>query len=436
MQSKNTSIKFKKTFLAIGIILALSLTERTFADSTSDQLLELDQFLQDIDKGKVTSLPSGPVTENSDSKDKIKEEVSNKSTSEQTNQNISNIISETGKKENDKKSSEDKDEMLKALTNQNKEEDATKVVAPNVVQNKIHENDVKAYIKNKEELKAKIETSTNFSENDKNEDLDYIKEKARIIDEERKTREAEIARLAAIKYIIKSTSIPVNSYIFSVSFNNNAFFKVPLDKSIVDFKQYVLTDEQKAEISADSMPKNDYIKGYKNITDKEVSIDGQKSEKYELGVKYVIQVIDFDSVNNRIRIKIDANNNIQIAEVIETQNKLNTLEEKHYKILQNRMTSEIFWLSNVKGSQKAISLGDGQEIVIKLDNISKTNETLEYKIIDPTDGKKEESKQPVNTKTDDQIKQEEMQKEREKAELEKAEKEKQEKEKGFLGKFF
>jgi hypothetical protein len=468
MPSKNISKNFKKTFLAMGIILAFSITDTTFADNlSSDQLLELDQFLQDIDKGKVTSLPSAPASTaetkaSNPSTPSEKSPVSavaepeddnlpnnkmeagalpsdkkeDKAEEEKTDEKINNIISNTEKKESKKDASADKDAMMQVLINQEHDSADVNKVEPNIVKNDIHENDVKKYLETKEEFKNKVETSTKFSDTDLQEDIDYVKEKAKIIDDERKAREDELARLAAIKYIVKSESIPVNNYMFSLTFNSNRFFKEPTDKSIANFKQYVLTKKQKDEIAPESLPKNDYIKGYKNITDNEVTVIGEAPKLYEMGVKYIIQILDFDIENNRIRIKVDANNNLQIAEVISTKNKEDTLEEKHYKVLQNRSASETFWISNNKKASKVISLGDGQELVVRIDNITKTNEMLEYKVIDLTEGKSKDSTPPVEVKTPEQIKAEEAQKAKEKEAADKAEKEKQEKEKGFFGKFF
>lgn len=470
MPSKNMSKNFKKTFLAMGIIIAFSISDTTFADNlSSDQLLELDQFLQDIDKGKVTSLPSGP-TDTSATKtsatptksvstptptpipvvDKDDSDLPNKMEAgalpsdkqeakkeeEKTDEKVNNIISKTEKQESKKDTSADKDAMMQVLINQDEDNSNVDKVEPSIAKHDATENDVKNYLKTKEDFKNKIETSTKFSDSDLVEDIDYVKEKAKIIDDERKAREDELARLAAIKYIVKSESIPVNNYVFSMSFNSNRFFKEPTDKSTANFKQYLLTTKQKDEIAPESLPKNDYIKGYKNITDKEVSISGESPKTYEMGTKYIIQILDFDIENNRIRVKVDANNNIQIAETISTQNKPETLEEKHYKVLQNRSASETFWIANSKKASKVISLGDGQELIVKIDNITKTNETIEYKVIDPTDGKAVANVPAVEVKTPEQIKAEEAQKAKEKEASDKAEKEKQDKEKGFFGKFF
>lgn len=465
MPSKNMSKNFKKTFLAMGIIIAFSISDTTFADNlSSDQLLELDQFLQDIDKGKVTSLPSGP-TETSATKNSVTTTppvstpnpvVDNEDNNlpnnkmeagalpsdkqdakeDKTDEKVNNIISKTEKQESKKDTSADKDAMMQVLINQDENNSNVDKVEPSIVKHDATENDVKNYLKTKEDFKNKIETSTKFSDSDLVEDIDYVKEKAKIIDDERKAREDELARLAAIKYIVKSESIPVNNYVFSMSFNSNRFFKETSDKSTANFKQYLLTEKQKDEIAPESLPKNDYIKGYKNITDKEVSISGESPKIYEMGTKYIIQILDFDLENNRIRVKVDANNNIQIAETISTQNKPETLEEKHYKILQNRSGSETFWIANSKKASKVIYLGDGQELIVKIDNITKTNETIEYKVIDPTNGKTAENVPAVEVKTPEQIKIEEAQKAKEKEASDKAEKEKQEKEKGFFGKFF
>lgn len=465
MPSKNMSKNFKKTFLAMGIIIAFSISDTTFADNlSSDQLLELDQFLQDIDKGKVTSLPSGP-TETSATKNSVTTTppvstpnpvVDNEDNNlpnnkmeagalpsdkqdakeDKTDEKVNNIISKTEKQESKKDTSADKDAMMQVLINQDENNSNVDKVEPSIVKHDATENDVKNYLKTKEEFKNKIETSTKFSDSDLVEDIDYVKEKAKIIDDERKAREDELARLAAIKYIVKSESIPVNNYVFSMSFNSNRFFKETSDKSTANFKQYLLTEKQKDEIAPESLPKNDYIKGYKNITDKEVSISGESPKIYEMGTKYIIQILDFDLENNRIRVKVDANNNIQIAETISTQNKPETLEEKHYKVLQNRSASETFWIANSKKASKVIYLGDGQELIVKIDNITKTNETIEYKVIDPTNGKTAENVPAVEVKTPEQIKIEEAQKAKEKEASDKAEKEKQEKEKGFFGKFF
>lgn len=449
----------------MGIIIAFSISDTTFADNlSSDQLLELDQFLQDIDKGKVTSLPSGP-TETSATKpsattpppvstqnpvvDKEDDNLPNNKMEagalpsdkqdvkeDKTDEKVNNIISKTEKQESKKDTSADKDAMMQVLINQDENNSNVDKVEPSIVKHDANENDVKNYLKTKEEFKNKIETSTKFSDSDLAEDIDYVKEKAKIIDDERKAREDELARLAAIKYIVKSESIPVNNYVFSMSFNSNRFFKEITDKSTANFKQYLLTAKQKDEIAPESLPKNDYIKGYKNITDKEVSISGESPKMYEMGAKYIIQILDFDLENNRIRVKVDANNNIQIAETISTQNKPETLEEKHYKVLQNRSASETFWITNSKKASKVISLGDGQELIVKIDNITKTNETIEYKVIDPTNGKTAENVPAVEVKTPEQMKAEEAQKAKEKEASDKAEKEKQEKEKGFFGKFF
>lgn len=462
MPSININNKFKKTILAIGVVLAMSGNMSYADDVTANDLLDIGALLNDIDSGKVTSLPDNkvqdakketkkeevkPVDKKSDTgkaEDKVvpvkteepKATEPKKTDDEATNINVDAIIEKTEKDKKKEDKSADND-IVNIMNNPDEDKVDTKNDDKKAVEDEKSDLTVKDYIKNKEILKQKVETSTKFEDHDYDEDIDYVKEKARIIESERAAREAEIKRIAAIKYITKVDNVPVNNYVVSFTFNENKFFNNAQDKSIGTFKQYILTAKQKEDIAPESMPKNDYIKGYKNITEREVSVGEDKPNKYELGVQYIVQLLEFDKDNNRIRMKIDASNTIRLAQYIHSQNKADTLEEKTYDVNQTRVASETFWIQNAKKAKHTIQLGSGQELVVAIDNIMKANEKVEYKVIDPTDGKAAENQKILDEKA---AKEKALEAEKEKVKEDAIPKDKDGKpipeKKGFFGDFF
>lgn len=464
--------KFKKSLLAAAIVCGLSFNTIGFADElSSNDLLDLNNLLDNINSGKSVSVDVSsdkPVVPNDTKKETTyvkkeneqkpvvpvqakkeepkpveekKEEVKpqqevNKEEKSQVaetpdytnvdaNTNVDAIIEKT------EKTSEQNNDVVNIMNDSSIDDnEATK---EDVSLNDASKSDVVKYLESKKAIKNDIENGTSFHDSDMNEDLDYVKEKAHIIDLERKAREDELKRLAAIKYIEKSENVPVNNYSFSVTFNENRFFREKIDRSVSTFKQYILTANQKEAIAPEVMPKNDTAKGYKNVSTLEVNNEGQEPKKYELGVKYILQILDFDTENNRIQLRIDANNSQSLASYYTFDNK--KIQETNTKLTKTYSHTETFWINNAKNAKKSIDIGNGVEVVISLDSIVKNTEVVNYKVVDPTDGKAAENEKLIKEQQE-KAKAEETKKLEDAKKAEEEKKKEEEKNKGFFGKFF
>lgn len=458
--------KFKKSLLAVAIVCSLTVGPMALADNnlSSTQLRDLDSFLQDISEGKSVSVDVSsdkPVVPPSDVKKEVKTETEQKQVVPVKEENNTKKEVDTNKDEDVKAKIEEKkeeqkqedkkvDEILEKSSNQKKEEsnDVVNIMNGNdniesnndntnkieeVVKKDTSKTEVEKYLDSKKAIKEDIENGTAFNDTDVNEDLDYVKEKSHIIELERKAREDELKKLAAIKYVEKTENVPLNNYLFSVTFNENKFFKIKVDRSNLNFKQYILTANQKEALAPDSLPKDDLAKGYKNISTVEVNNEGSGPQKYELGVKYIIQILQFDIDNNRIQIRVDANNSEKLAEYNTFDNK--SLKDSNTKFTKTYASTETFWIPNTKNSKKVILLGNDHEVVISLDDIVKNTESITYKVVDPTDGKAAENEKLLKEQAEKTRAAEEAKKVEDAKVKEDAVK-KEEKEKGFFGRFF
>lgn len=429
----------------------MSIGPMAFADNnlSSTQLRDLDSFLQDISDGKSVSVDVSsdkPVVPPSDKKEEVKDDNEQKQVVPPTSNVADKKVEEEQKvdQKNNKKEDEKVDKILETSPIPTKVESDDIINAMNGTDTpdenapKIEEtvkvdktkSEVEQYLESKKAIKEDIENGTKFNDTDVKEDLDYVKEKAHIIDLERKAREDELKRLAAIKYIEKTENIPVNNYLFSMTFNENKFFKIKIDRSNVKLKQYILTANQKEALSKDTMPKNDLAKGYKNMSTVEVNNEGSESQKYDLGVKYIIQILEFDIENNRIKIRVDANSSEKIAEYNTFDNK--NLKNTNTKFTKTYASTETFWIPNAKNSKKVIKLGNAHEVIVNLEDIVKNTEVITYKVVDPTDGKAAENEKLLKEQAE-KAKEEEKSK---KEEAKKVEEENKKEEKGFFGRFF